>query len=261
MNVIMIGSGNTATVLARMIAGAGHSIVQVWSRDLQHAKKLAEEVNAATITSFHELTTNADLCIVAVPDKAIETIATQLRLRKKVLVHTAGSVSINVLKNSSPNYGVLYPLQSLRKEMKELPAVPFLVDGNSEEVNVFLYDFAKQLSGNAAFANDEQRLQLHLAAVLVSNFTNHLYALAQDYCKQQGLDFTLLQPMISEVTNRLQNKNAHDLQTGPAIRGDEETIQKHLQMLKDHPQVLTVYKLFTKSIQHKPNSNPLHSQS
>jgi predicted short-subunit dehydrogenase-like oxidoreductase (DUF2520 family) len=255
MKVVMIGSGNTATVLAKMIAGTGHSVVQVWSRNSQHAQSLAEMIGATAIDSPDEITTNADLCIVAVADHAIATIAPQLKLRKKVLVHTAGSVSINVLKNSSPNYGILYPLQSLRKEMTQLPVVPFLVDGNSEEVKVFLYYFAKELSGRAEFADDEKRLQLHLSAVIVSNFTNHLYALAQDYCLQHGLDFTLLQPMISEVANRLQNANAHHLQTGPAIRGDEETIQKHLKMLKDHPQLSTIYLALTHSIQHTKIKN------
>ncbi len=248
MNVVIIGSGNTATVLAQLIAAAGHAIVQVWSRDFLNATELATSVNANAIHSLHEITTDADLCIVAVTDKAIETIAAQLKLRKKVLVHTAGSVSINVLKNSSPNYGVLYPLQSLRKEMTAFPTIPFLVDGNSDEVKVLLYDFAKQLSGNAEFAADKQRLQMHLSAVIVSNFTNHLYVLAQDYCKQHQLSFQLLQPLISEVANRLQNEHAYDLQTGPARRGDEETIEKHLQLLQQHPQLFKIYQQLTESI-------------
>jgi predicted short-subunit dehydrogenase-like oxidoreductase (DUF2520 family) len=261
MKVIMLGSGNTATVLAKTIAAAGHSVVQVWSRDLQKAAILAETIGAAAIASFTEIDTSADLCIIAVPDHAIATVAAQLKLNKQVLVHTAGSVSINVLKHSSPNYGVLYPLQSLRKETTELPVIPFLVDANSEEVNIFLYNFAKQLSGNAAYTNDTKRLQMHVTAVIVSNFTNHLYALAEDYCRVQQLNFTLLQPMIREVATRLQNKSAHDLQTGPASRGDEETIQKHLQILADQPRLTAIYQLFTESIQHTTSAHKPHSQS
>lgn len=248
MNVIVIGSGNTATVLAQVITAAGHTIVQVWSRDFSHAAELAQKVNATAIHSLQEITTNADLCIIAVADQAIQPVAAQLQLKKKVLVHTAGSVNMDVLKNSSPNYGVLYPLQSLRKEMKTVPGIPFLIDGNSDEVKVLLYDFAKQVTGNAAFANDEQRLQLHLSAVIVSNFTNHLYAVTQNYCKQHGLNFELLLPMITEVAGRLQNQQAVDLQTGPARRGDEETIQKHLQLLQQHPALLNIYQQLTQSI-------------
>ena len=127
MNIVILGSGNTATVLAKLMHTAGHSIVQVWSRNQQHAAELAKQVQSKAIYSLQEITAEADLCMIAVSDKAIGEVAAELTLKKKVLVHTAGSVSMEVLKNASPNYGVLYPLQSLRKEMTVLPAVPFLM--------------------------------------------------------------------------------------------------------------------------------------
>jgi predicted short-subunit dehydrogenase-like oxidoreductase (DUF2520 family) len=248
MNIVLLGSGNTATVLAKMIKKAEHEILQVWSRNEAHAKALADKVNAKAIATLDDITSEADICIMAVTDSAIPELAKQLHLKRKILVHTAGSVSKDVLRNSSPNYGVLYPLQSLRKEMIVIPPVPFLVDGNSDEVNVLLADFAASFSENVQPADDDKRLKMHLAAVMVSNFTNHLYALAEDYCKDRKLDFKLLHPLIIEVACRLTQGHAVDMQTGPARRGDEETIKKHMFLLEIDEHLQDLYHELSESI-------------
>jgi predicted short-subunit dehydrogenase-like oxidoreductase (DUF2520 family) len=249
MNVVLLGSGNTATVVGKLIRDAGHSIQQVWSRNPQNAIALATALKSRTIDSLQEITTDADLCIMAVADQAIPELAQQLRLKKKVLLHTAGSVSKEILQQSSPNYGVLYPLQSLRKEMELIPPVPFLVDGNSEEVKVLICDFASSFSNQVQLADDDTRLKLHLAAVMVSNFTNHLYALTEAFCIEHGLRFPLLFPLIQEVADRLYQGAAEEMQTGPARRGDEATIQKHLQLLESDKPLQQLYRQLSESIQ------------
>ncbi len=248
MNVVLLGSGNTAMVLAKMIKTAGHSVLQVWSRSYDHAEELATRVAATATDSLNDLNLQADLYIVAVSDKAIPEIASKLNVDKKLVVHTAGSVSKDVFKKTSANYGVLYPLQSLRKEMIILPPVPFLVDGNTDEVIALLHDFALSISDHVQVAKDETRMQMHLAAVMVSNFTNHLYALTEDYCKDRRLDFNLLHPLIIEVACRLTQGNALDMQTGPARRGDEETINKHLLLLEIDKHLQDLYHEFSESI-------------
>lgn len=248
MNIVLLGSGNTATVLAKMIRKADHTIEQVWSRNPAHAEALAAKVNARAIATLNDITTEADLYIIAVSDSAIPELAKQLHFKRKIVVHTAGSVSKEVLKNCSPNYGVLYPLQSLRKEMMVIPPVPFLVDGSSDEVNVLLADFAATFADNVQPADDDTRLKMHLAAVMVSNFTNHLYALTEDYCKDRHLDFKLLHPLIIEVACRLTQGRAVDMQTGPARRGDEETIKKHLLLLEIDEHLQDLYHELSESI-------------
>jgi predicted short-subunit dehydrogenase-like oxidoreductase (DUF2520 family) len=248
MKVVLLGSGNTATVLAKMIKKAEHEILQVWSRNPAHAEALAAKVNAKAITSFDDISFETDICIMAVTDSVIPELAKKLKLKRKLLVHAAGSVSKDVLRSSSTNYGVLYPLQSLRKEMLIIPPVPFLVDGNSDEVNVLLADFAASFSDSVQPADDDKRLKMHLAAVMVSNFTNHLYALTEDYCKDRRLDFKLLHPLIIEVACRLTQGHAVDMQTGPARRGDEETIKKHLMLLEIDEHLQDLYHELSESI-------------
>lgn len=256
MNIVFLGSGNTATVLARLMVQKGHRILQVWSRNTTHAMQLAGEVEANAINELTAVDPAADVCVLAVSDDAVAEIASKLSFSKKILVHTTGSVSMDVLKGASPNYGVLYPLQSLRKEIKSIPEIPFLVDGNSDEVKVLLFDFAKSLSTQVKEAGDEERLHLHVAAVMANNFSNHLYAVTEGFCKQHGLQFELLHPLIMETAQRLRMGSAFDLQTGPARRADEQTIEKHLLLLKDMPTLQNLYETISNSIlemYHKKN--------
>jgi hypothetical protein len=154
-----------------------------------------------------------------------------------------------VLKDISTNYGVLYPLQSLRKENKdESVTIPLLIDGNSNDTIFKIGEFAKTISSLVSFANDEQRVKLHIAAVVTSNFANHLFCLAAEYCKNEKLDFKMLQPLIEETAIRLRDHVPCDMQTGPAARKDIVTLDKHLRMLNAYPRLRTVYLRMTDSI-------------
>lgn len=249
MRAVIIGSGNVATVLGKKFIQSGHEIVEVCGRNHAAVQELAAGLNVPYTTDFSCINPNADLFVMAVADDAIASVAEQLPLDKKLVVHTAGSVSMEVLKNCSRNYGILYPLQSLRKEIHDLPDIPFLVDGNTPDDLAVISEFASTLSPIVRQAGDEQRLKIHLAAVVVSNFTNHLYTLADEYCRAEKLDFQILHPLIYAIAERIRHFEPASVQTGPAVRHDEKTIRKHLELLKDHPQLRAFYELFTSSIE------------
>ena len=130
-----------------------------------------------------------------------------------------------------------------------MPEIPFLVDANTADNITLLKDFAETLSSKVQVASDGQRKKIHLAAVLVNNFNNHLYALAEKFCADEKADFKLLYPLIRETVERMENFSPADLQTGPAVRGDEETIEMHLQLLKGYPQLMKLYEILTNSIE------------
>lgn len=249
MRIVIIGTGNTATVLGRLFKQAGHSIIQVIGRTSQHAEKLGEIFNTLSTIDQRQLNTEADIYITAVTDSAIENIASWLRVDKKLVVHTAASVESSVLSECSRNYGVLYPLQSLRKEMDYLPEIPFLVEGNTEDNGALIYDFAKTISKQVTFANGQQRLMTHIAAIMVGNFTNHLYVMAENYCKKENIDFKMLLPSIKETAQRLDKFSPAQMQTGPAVRSDINTIEKHIRLLEQYPSHQFIYRFFSESIQ------------
>ena len=246
----MIGSGNTAAVLGCKFKAAGHNIVQVYSRNASTASQLAYEWDTESTNYLSLINRNADVYIIAVSDQAIATLAAELQLPGKVVAHTAASVSKDVLQKTTGHYGVFYPLQSLRKEMNALPDIPIFFEGNDDKAKKTLSALAKSIAPEAMVeANDEERLKLHVAAVFASNFTNHLYALAENYCRKEKIDFRQLLPLITETALRIKEISPRAAQTGPAIRHDGDTIQKHLDLLKDHPHLKDIYVLLTESIQ------------
>ncbi|MEO5893810.1 MAG: DUF2520 domain-containing protein [Ferruginibacter sp.] len=249
MKVVIIGAGNVATVFGNIITKAGHEIIQVVNRNIVHAEILANNFGCAFTDDAKMLVTTADIYLVALSDTALNGINETYFLGDKVIVHTAGSVSKDVLKMVSVNYGVLYPLQSLRKENLDLQQdIPLLIDGNSDDTISMIEKFASTLSSIVAKANDEQRMKLHVAAVIVNNFSNHLYTLAADYCKKEGVDFNMLQPLIEETALRLRDHLPGDMQTGPAVRKDIATVDKHLRLLSQHPALKKLYLKISESI-------------
>lgn len=249
MKIVIIGSGNVATVLGRKIKTAGHRVLQVYSRNLVNAKQLADELDCTPVNEWQMIYPEAEVYLIALRDEAIFEASDMWIPQKGLVLHTAGAVSKDILKNCSGNYGVLYPLQSLRKEKKNYRHIPLLIDGNTADTLALIEDFAYTISSSVQKANDEYRLKLHLAAVCVSNFTNHLYALSATYCEKENISFNLLKPLIEETAMRLQDYDPRIVQTGPAIRNDQETIEKHLHLLQNYPQLQHIYKIITMSIQ------------
>lgn len=247
MKVGLIGSGNVASTLGRLIQSKGYQIVQVISRDKEHAKLLGKSLKCA-YDDFDGKVVDADLYVVAIADTALYHLDQLLNLGHKPVVHTAGTASKDVLKNISSNYGVLYPIQSLRKEILNPKPISFMVDGSSEEILTLIQDFASSLSDSVLLADDDQRMKFHIAAVVVSNFSNHMYTLAEDFCRQENLNFQNLLPLIEETTERLKTHSPKDVQTGPAVRGDIYTMGKHLQILSSYPDLKYLYLKISESI-------------
>lgn len=251
MNIVIIGSGNVAAVLGRKFVAAGHHIMQVLSRNAAAASELAYEWNTESANYSSLINKDADVYIVAVADSAIDDVVWDLRLGDKVVAHTAAAVKMDVLKEVTTNYGVFYPLQSLRKEQEPIPEVPVYIEAVNDRTRQVLYALAQSVyKGPHLTADYDKRVKLHIAAVLVNNFTNHIFSLAEDYCRKEGIDFAVLLPLIDNTFNRLHQTSPAAMQTGPAARGDMETVQQHMQLLSEYPQLLKLYKFLTESIAH-----------
>ena len=248
MKVVLVGSGNVATSLGKIIHKAGHQIVKVLSRNENHAKALANEFNCGYGSFKSQGQIEADLFILAITDTALYHLDQYVHLGNKLVVHTAGSVSKDVLKNISVNYGIIYPLQSLIKGAEPDPGFPLMIDANSVANLGIIRQFVKTWSDNVIQASDEERLKYHVAAVLVNNFTNHMFAMANEFCEKEGIDFKKLYPLINETTKRIETHSPQSVQTGPAIREDIYTLGKHLQVLSSHPDLKYLYLKLSESI-------------
>lgn len=249
MNIVLIGSGNVATVVGRKSVAAGHRIVQVYNRNADHANRLATRLGTTSTSYISSIERKADLMIIALRDDAVGDLVREIGEVRSILVHTAGALSINEVRGSNKSFGVVYPLQSLRKEIEELPVLSILVQGNNVSTTRQLKEFAFSIASTVTETDDESRLKYHLSATIVNNFTNHLYSMAASFCERENISFAILQPLIEETAIRLRYTTPQKAQTGPAIRNDTITIQKHRDLLKKYPDILKYYNLFTEEIQ------------
>jgi len=248
MDIVIVGSGNVATVLGRKMLASGHRILRVVARNEQAGEKLAGLLGAQYSGDLAISNQDADLYLVAVSDNVLPLLGQYLKIKKGVIVHTAGSVPMDVLKNVSKNFGVLYPLQTMRAEIEDIPDFPLLIDANTPDTLTLLRDIAETISATVVNADDDYRRKIHLAAVISGNFTNHLFAIVQDYCRASGLDFKLLLPQIHQIVNNLASGHAATRQTGPAIRNDVETMNSHRDMLQSFPEIREIYDVMSTSI-------------
>jgi predicted short-subunit dehydrogenase-like oxidoreductase (DUF2520 family) len=247
----VVGAGNLATNLATAFYRKGFRIAQVYSRTEESAAALAKKVEAEYTTDLDELTTRGQLYIVALKDDVMPGLLSRIAAGKPdaLLVHTAGSVPMSVWEGEAERYGVLYPLQTFSKERKvDFSEIPIFVEANSPDDTELLKVIASSLSKRVSVASSEQRKCLHLSAVFISNFTNHMYALAAELLRKYNLPFDVMLPLIDETARKVHDLPPHDAQTGPAVRYDRQVIESHLAMLADIPDLHNLYQLLTQSI-------------
>mgnify|MGYP003169058865 CR=1 FL=1 len=236
--IVFLGAGNLATNLAKALYRKGFRIVQVYSRTEESARTLADEVEA-------------ELYIISLKDAAFVELLPQITEGKQhaLLVHTAGSIPMNIWEGYAERYGVFYPMQTFSKQRAvDFREVPFFIEAKRPEDVELLKAVAGTLSEKVYEADSEQRRSLHLAAVFTCNFTNHMYALAAELLEKYHLPFDVMLPLIDETARKVHELPPCDAQTGPAVRYDENVINKHLSMLEGTPALQEIYKLMSKSI-------------
>ncbi len=249
MRITLIGSGNVATHLGAALKNAGHKIVQVWSRDLQHAALLAYHVKAEPVDRFDQLSAETDLIIISVKDDALEEVASFITLKNVLVVHTCGAMSMQLLEKYFDDYGVFYPLQTFSKVRElDFKSVPLCIESTGKNSMQVLLDLGRTISNNVQIINSDQRKILHLSAAFACNFPNYLFGIAADLLQQQQLNFDLLKPLILEMALKVQEHLPQTVQTGPAIRRDEKTMETHLKLLDQKPYLQEIYKMLSQGI-------------
>ena len=231
-NIILLGSGNVATHLGIALKNSNYTIVQVYSKSIENAKILAKKLDAQFTNNLSKLK-SSDLIIVCINDDAILSVLSQIK--NTAIVHTSGSIGLDVFKQKFTNYGVFYPLQTFNKEIDiNISEIPFCIEGNSLEFEKQLIKIAKALSNNVVKMNSQQRKQLHIAAVFACNFSNHMYSIADDLLAKKNIDFKILLPLIRKTNANLENYRPKEVQTGPAKRKDTAIIQEHIATIKEN---------------------------
>ena len=248
----LIGTGNVAIALAREIRKhESLTLVKLIGRD---QNKLPKDLIGIPFSKQFNALPTCDVVLIAVSDQAIKQVSSQLPLTDAVVAHTSGASSMDLLSNHK-HRGVFYPLQTFSKQQHlNWSKIPILWEGNNTQVNEKLETLSQLLSPLAIKIDEKQRLSMHLAAVVVNNFTNHLYAEAHRFCKSKHMNFDLLVPLIEETTRKIKQLDPRKSQTGPASRGDMQTIQRH-KAVPMTEELSDIYSLFTYQLLNRNNEN------
>lgn len=239
----MIGAGNLATHLCHTLIDSGHEIIQIYSRTEKSAYELSKSINAPYITDLNKIIPS-DLALIAVNDDSIINIEKHIDFPK---AHTSGTKPMTLL--TGEKVGVFYPLQTFNKKVKvDFKSIPICVESSDIDFEKTLTTLAQSISNEVVKLNSEQRKYLHLAAVISCNFSNILYQFSEEICEKEDIPFDILQPLILETARKIQNTTPSKAQTGPAKRGDLETIEKHKMLLKNDIEKEKIYQLLTESI-------------
>lgn len=246
VQVVIIGSGNVAQHLIKAFAKSNNiNVAQAFSRQKE---AVAHLLDSNKITDDFATLVVADLYIIAVSDDAIAEVSSQLPFENRLVVHTSGAVSLNALDKKNRN-GIFYPLQTFSKNAEiDFNQIPICLETENDTDFELLKTVAKMVSEKVYEINSEQRKALHVSAVFVNNFVNHLYQIGNEICIEKNVPFDILKPLILETANKIARLSPKEAQTGPAIRNDNKTIQSHLDLLLDENQK-NIYTILTQSIQ------------
>ncbi len=248
----IIGAGNVATYMASVLFKAGYQINIVYSRTLSKARRLARKVNARYTCDIEEVDSDTGIWIFALTDQSVIEMAGKIGFKKSFLIHTAGSLPLDIFAGHADNYGVLYPLQTISGLQPPVNKdMPLCIESNSRRGLARLELLAKSISPVVYEVSSEKRMLLHLAAVFACNFTNHMYALAEEIAERAALPFEMYHALIMETTQKALGSGPSKSQTGPAARNDKIIIQKHLDLLSFSPRAEAIYDMLSRSIMMK----------
>lgn len=249
LNIVIIGAGNVAYHIADSFQSkANIKLVQVFNhRNSKEAKLFSKNLGCDLVTDYLKINPSADIYIIAVKDDAIAEVVKNLESLslKGIVLHTSGSMDMNLLQPASQNTGVYYPLQTFYKGADiDWKTTPLLIEGNSRKTVVILKQLASRISEQVKIVDSQKRLQIHLAAVFACNFTNALYVSAYAIIENNlsNKDTGLLLPIMKHSFQKLEKLHPKKAQTGPAMRHDQTVMKKHLALIKNEKQLSELYK-------------------
>ncbi|MEI8202043.1 MAG: DUF2520 domain-containing protein [Bacteroidota bacterium] len=248
-SIILIGSGNVATQLGIALKQKGKNILQVYSQNINHARVLGGKLEAPHTNNIRKLYKFADLYIVCVSDSVIEPLLNTLTFNHKLVVHTSGSISMDVFNDNFQHCGVFYPFQVFSKKGRaNFGNIPMMIEAKLPDDTKRLMQLAELLSDNVKEIDSEQRRWYHLAAVFACNFSNFMYMAAEEVLQKKEMDFSLLYPLIKETAKNAIKSSPAENQRGPAIREDRPVVENHLDMLNYDKDLREIYRNLTNAI-------------
>ena len=245
INISLIGTGRLSfNLMNEILDNKSLSLNQIYGRSKFRPKNISDQIEY--IKEIKNLK-KSDFYFIAVSDIEIETISNKINSYDGIVIHLSGSTNINVL-SIHKNHGVFYPLQTFSYDSNlSFKQIPILIEANSKINLSKIKKLADIFSKKVYKMNSSKRLVCHISATIANNFSNHMIVSAEKILEENKINKSIIKPLIFETFNKLNKMSAKDAQTGPALRNDYITIEKHLKQLVNSD-FLDLYKEVTKNI-------------
>ncbi|MBL0025440.1 MAG: DUF2520 domain-containing protein [Saprospiraceae bacterium] len=256
--MVILGSGNVSWHLAKQFSEVGNKSIQIYGRKIADNIYFKNFQNVEYISDLNKINRDAQIYFICVNDDSILQILNEIPFNlnnTQILAHTSGNASSEILKADCINYGCFWPVQTLKRAVPVYSnEMPVIITGSNDFTKISLLKEAELISNHFEIIDDGLKSKLHLSAVIVNNFTNHIYSLAAEYCHSEDINFSILLSLIKETALKVEYNIPAKTQTGPAIRKDNNTINMQIKMLENYSILSNLYSIFTNSIQLKHNS-------
>jgi predicted short-subunit dehydrogenase-like oxidoreductase (DUF2520 family) len=247
--IAFAGAGKVASALSEVLHNNGHTITKIVSPGKEKGEKAAKLCGSEWSDKL-DFSIDTDIIIVAVPDRLLGEVLASIRCGKNsIIAHTAGSFGLEVFPGSLLNAGVFYPLQTFTQGRQvSFPEIPLFIEASNKETESVLRSLGESIGCTVYVSDAEHRRLLHVAAVFVSNFTNYMLTAGKTITRKADFSFDMLKPLIIETVNKALEGGPAESQTGPAVRYDINTIEKHTELLSFNPELQKLYKEISGSI-------------
>ena len=255
-----VGAGTLGRGLALALDGVGCDVVAVSSRTLASAEWLAERIDGcAAMETAQDVADACDLVFITTPDGAIAEVAASVNWRAgQGVVHCCGAASIELLDaaaGAGASMGAMHPFQTFAglseptEAARRLSGVTFAVTATGWLAD-YLPSLAERLDGRAITIPDELRPLYHASAVLACGYVGTLLDAAISLWARMGFTeedgVRAVAPLSRATIEAIAAAGPVNAVTGPAVRGDADTIAAHLSLLSEHaPHLLALYRELT----------------
>lgn len=251
ISVGIIGNGRMAKAVASQLQNSDFNIEFIAARSWKDRADFSTDIPKIIIGN--DKIPTVDIMLFCVSDSSISILSQHIS-GSKLNIHFSGSRALSELHNSIPK-GVIWPVQSITASGGDWKNVPIVWEAESD-TNEYTKKLVEALKPASCINLPyEQRLELHIAAVFISNFTNSMLVAVDELLNSDPLKIEVLLPLLHHTISRYSGGNAFINQTGPAIRNDEGTIERHLSSLHNKPELSSLYKSITRYIQIKGEEN------
>lgn len=257
IDVSIIGAGRLGTSLGYALLKKGHRIKALSCKRISSARESRQIIGEGEASTDNALTAReGDLVILCLPDEEIVKVAEELadsnvKWSKKYIFHSSGllpSKILDPLRVQGALVASFHPIQSFsqkKTDPKYFENIYYGLEGGREAL-VLSQKIVHELGGHPIIIKEKDKSLYHAACSIASNFFVVLLDMATSLLKQTGLSekeaFQALQPLVQGTLHNVKNLNIKDSLTGPVIRGDQESVRKHLKALRNIPLYYETYK-------------------